>query len=157
MAEDMILPLLGYNGDDEEDDTTDSDEGIDNDISDDSEEHSSDSRDQRVQYDTTLPSQHNYLGDNLNELSGRVVLDETSTVSLPLLTIDKVVLVPSQVLPLQLHHPTIVSMMRRLIDGQRTVGVVASFEPTLGTTAEIRSYSGDDDDVEGLPVFRVKA
>jgi hypothetical protein len=25
MAEDLILPLLGYNGDDEEDDTTDSD------------------------------------------------------------------------------------------------------------------------------------
>lgn len=25
MAEDMILPLLGYNGNDEEDDTTDSD------------------------------------------------------------------------------------------------------------------------------------
>lgn len=25
MAEDMFLPLLGYNGDDEEDDTTDSD------------------------------------------------------------------------------------------------------------------------------------
>jgi hypothetical protein len=25
MAEELILPLLGYNGDDEEDDTTDSD------------------------------------------------------------------------------------------------------------------------------------
>ncbi|CAG2100575.1 unnamed protein product, partial [Medioppia subpectinata] len=111
-----------------------------------------------IQYDTTLPSQHNYLGDNLNELSGRVVLDETSTVNIPLLTIENVVLVPSQVLPLQIHHPTIVSMMRRLVDGQRTVGVVASLEPTLGTTAEIRSYSGDsDDDGEGLPVFRLKA
>ena len=30
---------------------------------------------------------------------------------------------------LQLHHPTVVSMMRKLIDGLRTVGIVASFEP----------------------------
>ena len=114
-------------------------------------------RRQRIEYDTTLPSQHNYLGEDLNELSGRVVLDETSTVTIPLLTLQNVVLVPGQVLPLQLHHPTVVSMMKKLIDGQRTVGIVASFEPTLGTTAEIRSYSDNDDGGEGLPILRVKA
>lgn len=112
---------------------------------------------QRIEYDTTLPSQHNYLGEDLNELSGRVVLDETSTVTLPLLTLQNVVLVPGQVLPLQLHHPTVVSMMKKLIDGQRTVGIVTSIQPTLGTTAEIRSYSDNDDGGEGLPVLRVKA
>lgn len=121
-------------------------------------EDNSNSGRQRIEYDTTLPSQHNYLGEDLNELSGRVVLDETSTVNIPLLSLPNIVLVPGQVLPLQLHHPSVVSMMKKLIDGQRTVGIVASFEPTLGTTAEIRSYSDDsEDDGEGLPVLKVKA
>ncbi|XP_054164156.1 protein cereblon-like [Oppia nitens] len=154
MAEDMILPLLGYNGDDEEDDTTDSEDGIDNDMDLDNENDGNKSNRQRVVYDTTLPSQHNYLGQDLNELSGRVMLDEI--VNIPLLSLQNVVLVPSQTLPLQLHHPTIVSMIRKVIEGQRTVGIVASYEPTLGTTAEIRSYA-DEDDGEGLPTFKLKA
>lgn len=98
------------------------------------------------------------MGEDLNELSGRVVYDENSNVNIPLLTLPNVVLVPGQVLPLQLHHPSVVSMMKKLIDGQRTVGIVASFEPTLGTTAEIRSYSNDNEEEdEGLPILRVKA
>ena len=131
-------------------------EGINNEAEDDSDANSN--AEQRIEYDTTLPSQHNYLGEDLNELSGRIVLDETSTVNIPLLTIENVVLVPGQVLPLQLHHPSVVSMMKKLIEGQRTVGIVTSFEPSLGTTAEIRSYSYENEEEDqGLPALRVKA
>ncbi len=53
IAEDLILPLLGYNGDEEEDDKTDSDEGIDNKSEDNNFEDNSNNRPQRIEYDTT--------------------------------------------------------------------------------------------------------
>ncbi len=90
-------------------------EGIDNNGEDNDLEDNSNSGPQRIEYDTSLPSQHNYLGEDLNELSGRVVLDETSFVTMPLLTLQGIVLVPGQVLPLQLQHPSIVSMMRKML------------------------------------------
>ncbi len=133
-------------------------EGIDNNGEDNDSEDNSNSGPQRIEYDTSLPSQHNYLGEDLNELSGRVVLDETSFVTMPLLTLQGIVLVPGQVLPLQLQHPSIVSMMKKIIEGQRTLGITTNYDSSVGTTAEIRSYSEDNDDIEqGLSLIRVKA
>jgi len=47
--------------------------------------------------------------------------------------------------------------MKKIIDGQRTIGITTSFDPNLGTTAEIRSYYEDNDNGEGLSVLKVKA
>lgn len=104
-------------------------------------------RDEGLDYDVSLPAQHAYLGSNLQELPGRVVLDDESIVNIPILSLSGVVLVPGQILPLQLEHPTLVSMMMNIIDKDRTFGIVAK-DRKIGTTVEIRSYyrtEGDDD------------
>lgn len=100
---------------------------------------------------------HSYLGNDLNELSGRVVLDEMSFINLPLLTLPGVVLVPGQTLPLQIEHPSLVAMLRRLVEADRTLGIVtSSINCSIGTTAEVRSFI-EDDDGEGLSAVRLKA
>jgi Lon protease-like protein len=77
---------------------------------------------------------------------------------MPLLTLQRIVLVPEQVLLLQLQHPSIVSMMRKIIEGQRTLGITTSYDSSVGTTAETRSYSEDNDNIgQGLPLIKVKA
>ncbi|UYV67156.1 CRBN [Cordylochernes scorpioides] len=100
-------------------------------------------REETVSYDTTLPTLHQvgsvpsvwsccinsaaqYLGTDLEELSGRTVLDDGSCQTLPLLALPKVVLVPGQTLPLQLFRPALISMMRHVIQHDRTFGLVNS-------------------------------
>lgn len=90
----------------------------------------------QVMYDVSLPIQHSYLGSDLNELSGRVMLDDE--VQIPLLTLPGIVLVPGQILPLQLEHPSLVAMMKKIIDKERTFGLTSS-SSSLGTTG-IREY-----------------
>ncbi|RWS28543.1 protein cereblon-like isoform X1 [Leptotrombidium deliense] len=109
-----------------------------------------------VTYDTTLPAQHAYLGTNLEELSGRVVLEDC--VNIPLLMLRGVVLVPGQMLPLQLELPSYVAMMKRIIQNDRTFGLTTSpYKGAFGTTAEIRSFGEDNDERAGISVLRVKA
>ncbi|KAI1296542.1 Protein cereblon [Halotydeus destructor] len=107
-----------------------------------------------VAYDTSLPAQHSYLGDNLEDLHGRVVFDD-DYVTLPLLSLPGLVLVPGQTLPLQLQHPSLIGMMHKIIEKDKTFGLTSNLS-SLGTTAEIRSYGVEDED-DGLGVFRVKA
>lgn len=113
------------------------------------------SRSRTVSYDTSLPAQHTYLGENLEELTGRVVLDDNSYITLPLLSLPGLVLVPGQTLPLQLHHPSLIGMMEKIIEKDRTFGLTSNFG-SLGTTAEIRSF-GREETEGGLDTFRVKA
>lgn len=130
----------------------------DDDESDEDENESESEEASEIHYDGSLPSQHRYLGTDLNELSGRIVLDESSYVNLPLLSFHNIVLLPGQTLPLQLEHPSYVSMMKNIIDRERTFGLVTTFDKTLGTTAEIRSYGEERmPNDEGLSVLKVKA
>lgn len=119
-----------------------------------------------VCYDTSLPAQHAYLGTDLEELSGRIVLDDNSFQCIPLLPMPGVVLIPGQTLPLQLFHPVTISMMRRVIDNDRTFGLINSrfsgrvFShriDLIGTTAEIRSYREEEEVPLGLSALRIKA
>ncbi|XP_063231995.1 protein cereblon isoform X2 [Bacillus rossius redtenbacheri] len=112
-------------------------------------------------YDMALPVKHSYLGENLEELQGRTMLDDDSVQTLPLLPQPGVVLVPGQTLPLSVFYPPAVSMLRRSVATDRTFGVVcvrysiqnAAKLAEVGTTAEI--YEFQDEDAEAG--FRVKA
>ncbi|XP_066999546.1 protein cereblon [Anabrus simplex] len=118
-------------------------------------------QDQEHTFDTALPVKHSYLGNNLEELRGRTLLDDGSYQTLPLLPEPGVVLVPGQTLPLTVFYPSTISMLRRTISTDRTFGVVCiryvgADPPRLadvGTTAEIYEFQGEDD----TTCFKIKA
>ena len=152
--------LIGGNGnddDDEDDDSVDEGNNVENDIMLDSEGEER-RREEGQEYDVCLPAQHSYLGNNLRELAGRVLLDDESLVTIPLLSLPGVVLIPGQILPLQLEHPTLISMMLNVIDKERTFGILPANQ-RIGTTVEIRSYSrgNTDQDEEDDSILRIKA
>ncbi|CAN7998462.1 unnamed protein product [Ixodes hexagonus] len=115
-----------------------------------------------VTYDTSLPAQHTYLGDDMEDLTGRTVFEDDTVHTIPVLTSHDVILVPGQILPLQIFRPLEISMMHRIIENDRTFGIVgesaltASPKP-LGTTAEIRSYKEEVDELSGIATLVVKA
>lgn len=114
-----------------------------------------------IAYDKSLPIQHSYLGSDLTELSGRVVLEDESVITIPLLSLPGVILVPGQTLPMQIQHPSLISMIRKIIHSNRTFGLTSSSTANesnrLGTTAEIRSFSLEDEEDDGITVLRMKA
>ncbi|PSN56203.1 Protein cereblon [Blattella germanica] len=114
-----------------------------------------------VDFDTALPVGHNYLGEDLEELRGRTLLDDDSTQLLSLLPQPDVVLVPGQTLPLMVFYPPTVNMLRELVHNHGTFGVVCTGHSdvlhrrmaNIGTTAEIYEYSDDENRIG----FRIKA
>ncbi|XP_070558131.1 protein cereblon-like isoform X2 [Ptychodera flava] len=115
-------------------------------------------------YDPALPTAHSYLGTDLEEYSGRTVLDDDSYMNLPLLTLPNVVLIPGQTLPLHLFQPRLVAMMKHVLQSNRTFGLVTwsyddlSGERTMakvGTTAEI--FSVKEESEAGIDTMRMKA
>ncbi|XP_051160441.1 protein cereblon [Leptopilina boulardi] len=107
-------------------------------------------------FDITLSSTHSYLGNNLEELRGRTLLDEGIYMNLPLLIKQSVVLFPGQTLPLTVFDRQTIEMLQQCINKNRIFGVVCRGYDNLisiGTTAEIYEY------IEGSPMegFRIKA
>lgn len=64
-----------------------------------------------------------YLGSDLEEVRGRTVHEDDSFQNIPLLSLPGVVLAPGQVLPLHLFQPSMISMIRRVVDKDKTFGV----------------------------------
>jgi hypothetical protein len=96
----------------------------------------------------------------LEVLPGRVIQEENSSITIPLLSVMGVILVPGQLLPMQLQHPSFVQMMSKIVGTDRTFGLTSNTSTSgIGTTAEITSFSieNDDDGDEGLPFVRIKA
>lgn len=65
-----------------------------------------------------------YLGDDLEEVRGRTIHEDETVVSLPLLYLPGVVLMPGQTLPLNLSHVRAVSMVRNIMDKDKTFGLI---------------------------------
>lgn len=61
----------------------------------------------------------------MEEFHGRTVHDDDSWQTIPVLPHTAVMLVPGQTLPLQLFRPQEVSMMRSVIQRDRTFAVLA--------------------------------
>ncbi|KAH9489113.1 hypothetical protein Btru_042228 [Bulinus truncatus] len=119
-----------------------------------------------VNFDQSLPSAHSYLGDDLEDVRGRTIFEENSTVTLPLLLLPNVILVPGQVIPLQLYRERLVAMVRRVADRDKTFGVVTISRghdyaeqhiSEIGCTAEIYSMKQEMDEASGISTVTVKA
>ncbi|XP_014022614.2 protein cereblon isoform X3 [Salmo salar] len=78
-----------------------------------------------LNFDPSLPTSHAYLGSDMEEFHGRTVHDDDSCQIIPVLPFTAVMLIPGQTLPLQLFRPQEVSMMRNIIQRDRTFAVLA--------------------------------
>ena len=106
-----------------------------------------------------------YLGQG-QEVTGRTILDEDLIQHLPILSRPGIILMPGQTLPLNFFHPTEISLMKHLISGSKTFGIVYSKfissrpglteEAKIGSTAEI--YEFREPSPESLEVgLKIKA
>ena len=66
-----------------------------------------------------------YLGQG-QEVGGRTILDEDLIQDLPIVARPGIILMPGQTLPMNFFHPTVISLMKKLIGGSKTFGVVHS-------------------------------
>ncbi|XP_036389547.1 protein cereblon-like isoform X2 [Megalops cyprinoides] len=115
-----------------------------------------------INFDPSLPTSHAYLGADMEEFHGRTVHDDDSCQTIPVLPHTAVMLIPGQTLPLQLFRPQEVSMMRSLIQKDRTFAVLAHCasdageqQAEFGTTAEIYAYREEQE--YGIETVKVKA
>ncbi|TKC44865.1 hypothetical protein EI555_015731, partial [Monodon monoceros] len=113
-----------------------------------------------INFDTSLPTSHTYLGSDMEEFHGRTLHDDDSCPVIPVLPQVLMILIPGQTLPLQLFSPQEVSMVRNLIQKDRTFAVLAysnvqEREAQFGTTAEIYAYREEQD--FGIEIVKVKA
>ncbi|XP_057193937.1 protein cereblon [Triplophysa rosa] len=116
-----------------------------------------------INFDTSLPTSHAYLGSDMEEFHGRTLHDEDSVQTLPVLPHIALILIPGQTLPLQLFRPQEVSMFRNLISQDRTFAVLAHSPDTsgtemkaeFGTTAEI--YAFREEQEYGIETVKIKA
>ncbi|KAG9353236.1 hypothetical protein JZ751_017812 [Albula glossodonta] len=114
----------------------------------------------RVLYSGGVSFTLQYLGSDMEEFHGRTVHDEDSCQTIPVLPHVTVMLIPGQTLPLQLFRPQEVSMMRTLIQRDRTFAVLAysdsdEQQAEFGTTAEIYAYREEQE--YGIETVKVKA
>ncbi|XP_051563090.1 protein cereblon-like [Myxocyprinus asiaticus] len=116
-----------------------------------------------INFDTSLPTSHAYLGSDMEEFHGRTLHDEESVQNLPVLPHVALILIPGQTLPLQLFRPQEVSMFRTLISQDRTFAVLAhspddsggEIKAEFGTTAEI--YAFREEQEYGIETVKIKA
>ncbi|KAI0983353.1 hypothetical protein GJ496_010479 [Pomphorhynchus laevis] len=86
---------------------------------------------------TTDPLDHSYLSGSFDKHSSAVHFDYLTETVMPVLILSNVALMPTQIVPLQLFVPNLVTAMRQLIQDKRTFGVLRDYDQTKGTTAEI--------------------
>ncbi|MGH0158779.1 UNVERIFIED_CONTAM: hypothetical protein FKN15_045154 [Acipenser sinensis] len=96
----------------------------------------------------------------MEEFHGRTVHDEESCQMIPVLSHTSVMLIPGQTLPLQLFRPQEVSMMRTVMQQDRTFAVLAYSDTAerqaeFGTTAEIYAYREEQE--YGVETVKLKA
>ncbi|PKU35078.1 protein hypothetical protein [Limosa lapponica baueri] len=139
---------------------TESEEEDDNDMEVEDQDSKEAEKPNIINFDTSLPTSHMYLGSDMEEFHGRTVHDDDSCQVIPVLPHVMVMLIPGQTLPLQLFRPQEVSMVRNLIQKDRTFAVLAysntsEREAHFGTTAEIYAYREEQD--YGVETVKVKA
>ena len=111
-----------------------------------------------VNYDVTLPEQHRYLEEELEELEGANFADD-SVMTIPMIENTSVCLVPGQILPLQITLPSEICMIRNIVQLDRMFGCKYG-EVDYGTMAEIKGISAADEDklilkARGVNVYKI--
>ncbi|KAK9500734.1 hypothetical protein O3M35_001939 [Rhynocoris fuscipes] len=103
-------------------------------------------------FNEDLPPEHSYLGENLESVSGRVILTEGSYVTLPLLPRSYGTLVPGQTFPMTVRDTGRSYLFRKCVETNHTFGCISNRyrsyrddigEGSYGTTAEIYEFSDD--------------
>lgn len=110
-------------------------------------------------FNEDLPPEHSYLGENLESVSGRVILTEGSYVTLPLLPRAYGTLVPGQTFPMTVRDYGRAYMFRKCVETNHTFGCISNRYRdhvgrgagqgigqgvgSYGTTAEIYEFSDD--------------
>ena len=61
----------------------------------------------------------------MEDVHGRTIHDDESHVTLPVLSLPGVVLLPGQMLPLFLFQPSMVAMIKQVLDRDRTFAYIA--------------------------------
>lgn len=61
----------------------------------------------------------------MEEVRGRTIFDEDTTVELPVLVQEGLVCAPGQIVPLNISHPLMLKMMRNVISGNHTFGILS--------------------------------
>ena len=79
--------------------------------------------DERETFDTELPAQHQYMGES-REIGGRIILEENLYVDIPVISQPGIILMPGQTLPMTFFQPTVISMMKRLVETTKTFGIL---------------------------------
>jgi hypothetical protein len=59
-----------------------------------------------------LPSHHSYLGSDLRDIRERIFFDEETVISLPVISLDSVIIFPTETIPLRISYPPLVSYLR---------------------------------------------
>ncbi|XP_046852634.1 protein cereblon-like isoform X2 [Xenia sp. Carnegie-2017] len=119
----------------------------------------------KIKFDQSLPSSHTYLGEEMNDVLGRTVMEEDNVVSIPLISLPNL-LVPGETLPLHTFNPQIVLMMKNIVDHNNTFGVVTEehrfpvyseddVKRMTGTTCEV--YSMREECNGGFTTIFIKA
>ncbi|WAR25543.1 CRBN-like protein [Mya arenaria] len=175
MAEEDILPLLAINIPPDDDDSSDSnsdgshaeemDENMADEEDDDDDDVEGAKPSESRSFDQALPSSHSYLGTDLEEISGRTILDDDMEIELPLVTLPGTILVPGHIIPLYSHNQHEVAMLKGVVDSpHKTFGVVAlRYEEhrhviaSIGTTAEIYSVKNEMHEGSGISTITVLA
>ena len=67
-----------------------------------------------------------YLGADLEDVHGRTIHDDDSCITLPVLSLPGVVLLPGQMLPLFLFQPSMVAMIKQVLERDRTFAYIAA-------------------------------
>eukprot|EP00088_Acartia_fossae_P048568 TRINITY_DN5300_c1_g1_i1.p1 TRINITY_DN5300_c1_g1~~TRINITY_DN5300_c1_g1_i1.p1 ORF type:complete len:511 (+),score=87.64 TRINITY_DN5300_c1_g1_i1:54-1586(+) len=130
---------------------------------DDNQNDSSRTNDADLTFDLGLPGQHLYLGQG-SEVQGRTVFDDNEVTTIPILHYPHFVLMPGQIFPLTLFDPGSIAMMRNVLAGRKTFGMVSAhsgapqLKGLIGTTAEIFEYGelAPEPDI-GITGFKIKA
>lgn len=60
----------------------------------------------------------------MHDVTGRVIYDDESTVCIPAYLQRGVILIPGQTMPIQVYQPSVVAMMRNVVEQQKTIAVL---------------------------------
>ncbi|XP_003747722.1 protein cereblon [Galendromus occidentalis] len=112
-----------------------------------------DSEEQTEEYDTSLTEAHTYLGEGLENMRGRTILDDTVTHQMLVLAGRNVTLIPGETLPLLLHHN---EEVRPWLKTHKVFGILYPRQTVYGTTADLRSFK-EEQSHDGYWTLTVKA
>ena len=143
--------------DDDPDDDFNDDEFVDviQEVSD-TDDYDNTLRPNQINFDTALPANHNYLGENFEDVSTpKVVHEQNELITIPIIALPGAQLLPGQIMPLCIYATAQINMIKNRLDnasgGDSTIGFIIRPEletsnDIIGTLAEVISSKNEEND-----------